>query len=80
MKIPLINTSLKFSSRNLFYFKLMGTLFLVHMMYFLFIIPFPLISWLKRGRAGKGCNVKKTPNNSLIVIQGKVEEFNLTAI
>ena len=26
---------------------------------FQFIIPFPFISWLKKGRAGKGCNVKK---------------------
>ena len=70
---PLLNTSLKFSSRNLFYFMLMATLFLVHMMYFQLIIPFPLI---RQGMQSK----KIPPNNSLIVIQGKVEEFNLTAI
>ena len=54
---PLLNTSLKFSSRNLFYFMLMGTLFLVHIMYFQFIIPFPYK--LAEGQSWQGMQCKK---------------------
>ena len=60
MRLSFTKYKLKFSSRNLFHFKLMGTfLCLVHIMYFQFIIPFLFIGWLKKGRAGKGCNVNK---------------------
>ena len=42
---------------------------------------FPTYKLAEEGQCWKGMQCKKiTPNNNLIVIQGKVEEFNLTAI
>ena len=42
---------------------------------------FPTYKLAEEGQSWQGMQCKKmTPNNSLIVIQGKVEEFNLTAI